>query len=227
MVIHWIKNRDTGSNVSLCINGCGAFATCTALVVVLVAKFLDGAWITILLIPAFLVLFKGVKAHYRRVAKEIACSSPINLTALRSPLVVVPVKSWNTITERALLFGMTLSEDIIAVHISSNQLEEKALQECWQTHITNPVEAVNRKPPKLVMIPSPYRKFFTPFLSFIDSLKDDHPGQNIAVIIPELVEPHWYQYFLHNQQATGLKAALLFRGGDRVVVINVPWYLCD
>ena len=72
---------------------------------------------------------------------------------------------------------------------------------------------------------SPYRRLFTPLLGYLDLLKQDYPDRLIAVVVPELVEQKWYEYFLHNQRATGLKAALLFRGDRRVVVINVPWYL--
>ena len=74
---------------------------------------------------------------------------------------------------------------------------------------------------------SPYRRLFTPLFTYINQLRDEYPDRMIAVIIPELVETRWYQYLLRNQRATALKAALLLRGGNQVIVINVPWYLGD
>jgi hypothetical protein len=80
-------------------------------------------------------------------------------------------------------------------------------------------------PPQLVVLPSPYRRLFTPLLTYIEQLKRQFPDRQIAVIIPELVEHHWYHYFLHNQRAEVLKALLLLEGDQRTIVINVPWYL--
>ena len=79
--------------------------------------------------------------------------------------------------------------------------------------------------PRLVVIPSPYRRVYGPLMDFLGQLQSEHPDRSIAVIIPELVERRWYHYLLHNQTATVIKAYLLFSGLRRVVVINVPWYL--
>ena len=79
--------------------------------------------------------------------------------------------------------------------------------------------------PQLVVLSSPYRRLFHPLYRVIEALEGQYPGRTIAVIIPELVGSHWYDYLLHNQRATALKAALLLRGDQRVVVVNVPWYL--
>lgn len=89
----------------------------------------------------------------------------------------------------------------------------------------NPLPGGGRLTPELRIIPSPYRRLFHPLMDFIAELKDAYPERTISVLIPELVETRWYEYLLHNQRATGLKAALLLRGGERVTVINVPWYL--
>lgn len=79
--------------------------------------------------------------------------------------------------------------------------------------------------PRLVVIASPFRRLFHPLFDIIKTLEGEYPDRMIAVIIPELVGSHWYDYLLHNQRATALKAALLLRGDQRVVVVNVPWYL--
>jgi hypothetical protein len=88
-----------------------------------------------------------------------------------------------------------------------------------------PARALDLTPPRLVVIPSPYRQLVGPLLSYITTLKKEYPDRQIAVIIPDLVERHWYHYLLHNQHGEVLKALLLLQGDQRVVVINVPWYL--
>lgn len=225
MVVHWRKIGGTKTVLPALVNGLGAVATGVALVIVLVAKFRDGAWITVLLIPTGMLLFQSVKNHYLHVANEIRCPRKIDLSDMRPPIVVVPLKSWNTIAEKALRFALQLSPNVIAVHIGTEEPGIKGLKEDWLKYVEQPIRAAGQEPPELTIVSSPYRKLFNPLLDFINTVKEASPDRQIAVIIPELVESRWYQYPLHNQRATGLKAALLLRGDQRVVVINVPWYV--
>ena len=78
-----------------------------------------------------------------------------------------------------------------------------------------------------MILESPYRWVLTPILEFVLNLERENPTRQIALILPELVERHWYHYFLHNQRAQVLKAWLLTKGNRRIVLINVPWYLKD
>jgi hypothetical protein len=80
--------------------------------------------------------------------------------------------------------------------------------------------------PKLFIIYSPYRKIYAPLKQVVEDLQKGHPGRDLAVIVPEMVATRWYHYVLHNQTAAVIKAYLLFSGFRRVVVINIPWYLC-
>ena len=225
MVVHWRRIGGPQVRVSQMVNGIGAVATGVALVIVLLAKFTEGAWITLLLIPATLVLFLRVKGHYDHVTAETSCPRPLDLTANAPPVVVVPIKTWNTISEKALRFALRLSPDVIVVHISATEAEGFQLQMLWEQYVEQPVRLAGLTQPRLMLLSSPYRRLFTPLLNYIGELKAEYPTRQIAVIIPELVETHWYQYLLHNQRATGLKAALLLKGDQQVVVINVPWYL--
>lgn len=225
MVAHWRRARAKGALASVWINGLGAAATGITLAVVLVAKFAEGAWVTVLLIAGIIWLFLGVRRHYVHVVAETRECGPLDLAGLDPPMVVVPVKLWDTLAHKALRFALKLSPDVIAVHIASSEEEARDLQQAWPDQVEAPARAAGIPPPRLVIIPSPYRKLLTPILEFIDQLKHEHPDRQIAVIIPELAESRWYQYPLHNQRAAALKAALLLRGGQRVVVINVPWYL--
>ena len=226
MVVYWQGRRyKRGARQSQWVNGFGACVTAVALIVVLLAKFREGAWITMLLIPATLFLFYRVRSHYVRVARETGRAGELDVARALPPIIVLPVKSWNTITERALRFALPLSDTVIGVHISAEDTDAKRLQAQWEKFVVAPCQAAQRPPPELRLIRSPYRRLFTPLMDFITELKAAYPDRTIAVIIPELVETQWYEYLLHNQRATGLKAALLLRGGERVTVINVPWYL--
>jgi amino acid transporter len=225
MVMHWRKVRGPGATRSMLINGLGAIATAVTLIVVLVAKFTEGAWVIVVLIGALVWLFLSVRGHYAHVAQETRSTAPLDIRGLEPPLVVVPVRRWDTLAQKGLRFAFNLSPEVYAVHVAANEQESTLLERDWSNYVVGPARQAGLAPPRLVVLPSPYRRLLTPLLDYIATLKEEHPGRQIAVIIPELVESKWYQYLLHNQRATGLKAALLLRGDQRVVVINVPWYL--
>lgn len=225
MVAHWKREGGRGAKASLGVNAIGAVATGGALAVVLVAKFADGAWVTLLLIPAMLFLFHQVKRHYDHVAREIRCPRPLQVRHLQPPVVAVPITGWNRITEKALLFALRLSPDVVALHVGTEEAAEAALREQWAEYVEQPLRGEGLPLPHLVFLPSPYRHLIAPLLRYLRRLEREYPGRQLAVIIPELVETRWYQYLLHNQTAAVLKAALLLCGDRRMVVINVPWYL--
>lgn len=231
MVIHWRKDGGKGATASLLINGLGAVATGVALIVVLVAKFVEGAWVTLVLLPGLYMLFLRVRRHYDLVAESTRTDIPLEITTLAPPIIVIPVRRWNIITRNALSFALTISPRVIGVHvIADSELaaqEEQDLRRQWQQFVVEPAQAAGLVAPELRVVPSRYRRLFTPLMRQVLDVQRDNPGRKVAVIIPELVEARWHQYLLHNQRATALKAALLLRGGSNVVVINVPWYLSE
>ena len=206
------------------VNGIGAFATGITLLVVLVAKFRDGAWITVILVPLLIVLMSAVKRHYDGVTRTIAVKTPISLSNMAEPLVIVPLDRWTRITEKGLRFALKISAHVEAVHVDA---EDCSAEVCamFQDNVVSPALAAGLSPPELVLLRSPYRFVIMPLVDHILGVERTHPDRQIAVLVPELVVRHWWQTPLHNQRAQLLKFLLLLRGNQRIIVINIPWYL--
>jgi hypothetical protein len=165
-----------------------------------------------------------VRRHYGAVASETQISTPLQINSLGPPIVIVPIQSWSKMSQRAMQFALTLSPEIHALHVGTEE-ETDALQKDWDRLIAKPVTEAGGTPPTLVTLPSPYRLVIKPILDYVLEMEARNPGRQIAVIVPELVERHWYHYPLHNQRAELLKALLLLKGSRRIVLINVPWYI--
>jgi amino acid transporter len=224
MVFHWRRVRGRGWRHSILVNGVGAMVTGVTVVVVLVAKFTEGAWVTMVLIPGLLMLMAAVRRQYHKVGMQVATQTPLELTNFQRPLVVVPIDRWSLLAKRAMTFALTLSPDVVAVHIDSGE-RTGYLRKQWCEYVENPVLELGMCPPKLVVIDSPYRFVINPIVDYVLVLERKNVDRQIAVIIPELVERRWYYYFLHNQRAAALKALLYTKGTQRIIVVNVPWYL--
>jgi amino acid transporter len=225
MVMHWRRAGGRGSRTSLVVNGVGAIATAIALGVILTAKFTEGAWITLILIPSSLTLFFVAHRHYRSIATQIHLPRPIDVKVPADPpIVVVPVKGWNSVTEKALRFSMRISPDVIAFHVKTGETGEQPLDALWPDYVEKPLIAAGRKPPKLVTVDSPYRRLFAPIVEFVEKLRCEN-DRIIAVVIPDLIEKSWWEYLLHNHRADVLRTLLLVKGNQRVVVISVPWHV--
>lgn len=224
MVAHWRRVGGRHAGLSLAVNLLGCVATSLALGVILVAKFAEGAWITVLLLPALLWLFFAVYRHYARVRRETALEGPVAFDRLTPPVAVIPLQQLSTVSAKALRFGLRMSPDVIAVNIAADEDESAQLRDAWERCVAPSLPETGASV-HLVTISSPYRMLFKPLLDFIDQIKLQYPDRLIAVVIPELVEQYWWEFFLHKQRAAALKAALLFHGDNRVVVVNIPWYL--
>ncbi len=223
MVFHWRRVRGPNAVRNMFINGLGSFVTGITVLVVLVAKFLDGAWITMLLIPALLLLMYAVHRHYEHVSQEMADSSPLDLTHFHPAMVVVPLERWSAVTKKALTFALSISPDVIGLHVDCEWTDH--LKKQWQDFVEKPVQEIGLSAPRLVVLPSPYRYVSSPIVEYVLGLQKKDPERQLAVLIPELVERHWYYHFLHNQRAAVLKTLLYVRGSQKIAVVNVPWYI--
>ncbi len=223
MVAHWIRQRGRGWYTSMAVNALGATATAITVTIVVIVKFAAGAWIVVLLVPSLITLMLAVRHHYRRIERETRPGG-LNLAQLDEPLVIVPILEWNSIAEHALRIALSIANEVEVLHVESED-STNSLKRVWPSRVEQEARAAQRSVPRLTILTSPFRFVVQPILDHILEVEHTHPGRTIAVLLPELVERQWYQYFLHNQRARILAARLLMQGVHRIVIVNVPWYL--
>ena len=222
MVMHW--KRKGRAPFKIFVNGLGALATGITAIVVLVAKFVEGAWITALLVGLMIVLMRAVHRHYKRVARETALNRPIVPAEVTEPIVIIPVDRWSRITEKALSFALSMSNDIRCLHVQTSEETDDICTD-WEKNVAAPLRAAGKCVPKLETLQSPYRYVLQPMVDYILEVERASKFHKVCVLVPELVVLHWWENLLHNRRADMLKVILLLRGNRRIVVINIPWYL--
>lgn len=219
MTRRWLKAPKSQERTrGLLLNGIGAVATGGVLIVVAVTRFLDGAWIILIVVPAIILLLRGIHNHYRDVAEQLVMSSgdmrSLGRPSSREIAVVVPVDSLNRASARAIRFAQSISSDVTAVHVAGDAEEGAELRRAWS-------EAGLKVP--LVIIESPYRSLLGPLVAYIEQKRDEGSSEFVNVVLPEFVPAHLGEHLLHNQSALRLKATLLFQRG--IVVTDVPYHL--
>ncbi|WP_375391732.1 APC family permease [uncultured Sphingomonas sp.] len=227
MVAHWRKQE--GRNAGrLALNALGAGTTMVALAVILAAKFLEGAWIVVLAAPLAIGVLLAVKRYYSRLNHRLRSREAFSVEETEPPTVLVAYEERNRMTDRALRFAMTLSPDVIAVHLLSlgGPDEDERIAErrrAFEREIAAPVRETGQRPPRLVQIAAPYRDIQGPLLELVDRIDADTPGRSVAILIPELVLRHWWERLLHSRRAARLRTALLAHAGPRLMVVSSPW----
>jgi hypothetical protein len=137
--------------------------------------------------------------------------------------VVVPLDRWSRITEKALSFALSMSNDIRCLHVQIGEKPDDICRE-WEEKIAGPLRDANKCVPKLEILPSPYRYVVQPVVDYVLKVERESKFHKICVLVPELVVRHWWENLLHNRRADLLKVILLVRGNRRIIVINIPWY---
>jgi amino acid transporter len=226
MAVHW--RRQSGNRLRLLINGTGATGTGAALCVILGAKFVEGAWITVVVIPCVLTLLKLIKRYYRIIDRELHANSPLDLSATKPPLALIPIVEWNRLTEKAVRYGLMIAPEVIAIHLTRLQgpdAEEHngRLRRQWRQFVELPAQKAGLPAPKLQLSPSPYRSFVGHLLRRIGEIRAQSAGRPIVVVIPEVVKEHWWDYLLTSQRAHLLREALIRHGGPDLAIVIVPW----
>jgi hypothetical protein len=223
MVMHWWRERGSHWQLKALANAVGAIATGVTLLVVGITKFLDGAWITIIIIPLLVIMFLQIRRHYSHVREQLTMHGlPPTLKPFTQLRVVVPVSGVHRGIVDAMRYALTLSNDVTGVYVDFGSGDLKEIQEKWN-HFWPDIQ--------LEIVSSPYRSLIQPLLDFLDKTDVEHnDGQQATVVLPEFVPAYWWQTILHNQTAWLLKAALLYHRRNlryQRVIIDVPYYLHD
>jgi hypothetical protein len=194
------------------ISATGAVATGVVLVIVLVTKFAQGAWIVVLAAPILFAAMKSIAGHYRQLEADLA-PGPAGVAMPARIHVVVLVSNLLAPTLRALAFASaTAPASLVALKVVAG--DDDPLAREWEERGV---------PVPLVLVESPFRETVRPVLAYVRRLRREQPGDVISVVIPEYVVAHWWQHVLHNQTALRLKTRLLFE--PSVAVTSVPWVM--
>jgi amino acid transporter len=214
MVRRWLRLKEPGSRWRIWFNGIGTLLTGTVLVTLAVTKFLEGAWIVVLLIPGLVVLFMIVHRHYDTVAAQLSLEDVAPPPPLDGTILVL-VGDLHRGVVRALQYAQSLSPSAKAVYVETDPERTRRLEERWgKWGMGVP----------LVVLNSPYRALLGPLMEYIDGLQRQR-GENhvVTIVLPEFIPARWWQQLLHNQTALLIKGQLLFH--KNVVVTDVPYHL--
>ena len=222
MIRHWTRHlKDTTDPAarrrmmrSRAINTFGLGMTAVVLVIVLVTKFLAGAWITIIAMIVFFLIMKGISRHYAMVEVELAADEQDKLLPTRVHAIVL-VSKLHKPTLRALAFAKATRPNLLeGVYVSIDPAATNRLLEEWdERNLDTPLKVLH----------SPYREIVRPIVEYAQEIRRSSPRGVVAVYIPEYVVGRWWEQILHNQTALRLKGRLLFTPG--VMVISVPYQL--
>ncbi|MEK7279485.1 MAG: permease, partial [Nitrospirota bacterium] len=201
--------------LKMCINGFGAICTAIVMMVFVVTKFHDGAWIVILIVPALVVIFYAIHRHYQILAAHLSLEhygSPPHISRHR---VILTISGVHRGTLAALRYARFLSNDVTAVYASIDSAEAEKLRTKWEQW----GDGV-----RLVILDSPYRLLLEPLLKYIeDIIAQRQPNETITIVVPQFVPRRWWHHFLHTQTAVLLRLALLFKPG--IIITNVPYHI--
>lgn len=222
MVRHWVRSREHNWQVKAFINGLGAAVTGVTLIVIGASKFLEGAWISVLLIPLVVTLFYKINSHYRSVAHQLSLKGlPPDIRKLPRPRVVIPVSGVHRGMIDAVRFAQSMSDQVTAVYVEFDPLfDYHTLNKQWEEWFPDV---------KFVVVPSPNRSIVDPLIEFLDKTDlEAHDGQQAVLVLPEIIPANAMSEVLHNQSANLIKKALLHRRrtmGFQRIIIDVPYHL--
>ena len=214
MVRHWFRIRDSGWQRSAVVNVIGAIATFVVMWVIIIAKFADGAWMVVLLIPMLVAMFLTIHRHYVTTAQQLSLEGLAPPPPLRNT-VIVPVSTLHRGTINALKYAESIAPgNVTAVHVSLDAEQTHKVRERWPTWGGDI---------PLVVLDSPYRSLVRPLLNYIEEIDARWDNDVVTVVLPEFVTKRWWHHLLHNQTSLLIKGGLLFRKNK--VVTSVPYQL--
>ena len=217
MVRHWQRVKSPGWRRRQLINAIGCVATGVVAIVVTSVKFVDGAYLVLMLIPILVAGMLFIRRQYDAQAKELEVREELVVEGpKREQRVVVPVNGINRAVIQAVQFARTISDDIRAVYVTEDAEDGEHLRERWERQLPGV---------PLVIVESPYRALIGPIVAYLDVLDKawppDKPAPITIVVLPEYVARHWWDRLLYNQAARRLKSVLV--GREHTVIADVPY----
>ena len=223
MIIHWTRNikltTDAAARskmvISRTINAIGFVFTFSVLFIVLITKFMTGAWLVVLIIPILITLMGSIYSHYKKVSEELKLDSEDSQTLPSRIHGIVLVSKMHKPTLRAIYYARaTRPSTLEAVTVLVDNQDTEDLKADWE-RLEIPIP--------LKVLDSPFREVTRPILDYVKNIKRESPRDVISIFVPQYVVGHWWEQLLHNQSALRLKSRLLFTPG--VMVVSVPWQL--
>ncbi|HKY53242.1 MAG TPA: permease, partial [Anaerolineales bacterium] len=209
-------NYDSKWLLKMIANSFGAVCTAVVMIVFIVTKFVDGAWIILVVTPIFVSILLWVRRHYTSVASSLSLEKygeppPYNVRHR----VIVPISNVHQGALAALRYARTLSDDITALHISLEPSDTERIRRKWETW---------GRGTRLVIVDSPYRLFLEPLLDYIEEiLASRQANETITIVVPHFVPTHKFHKVLHMQTAELLRRELLTTPG--VIITEVPYQI--
>lgn len=216
MVVHHWKLREKNWIPSMIMNATGMVVTFCVLVVIGSFKFMQGAWLVILIIPIIVYAFHRIHVHYIMFARELSQShyDIERCEKVTDHVVVIPISGLHLGVMNAIRYGKSVSHDLRVCFVKTDELSAQRMEEAWKAKFPDM---------QLQVLDSPYRSISGPILDYIDQIRNEHPTEFITVIFPEFVTFKWYHQLLHNQTAWLIKLSLIYK--KNVIVTSVKYHL--
>ncbi|AKA70900.1 APC family permease [Clostridium scatologenes] len=221
MIIHWKNSNESGWRKCVVINSIGMIVTFITTIIIIHEKFLEGAWIVIILIPILVFTMSSVWNHYNKVAEQLkVLKSDLENTSLGKKfthIVIVPIASLNKASLSALQYARSITDDVIALSVSANKDELEKLKIKWNELNTDIL---------LISKYSTYRQVITPLLQYLDTIADAASDtEKITVLMPQFVTHTWWGNLLHNHTGFFIRENLLRK--SNIIISTYPYHLND
>jgi amino acid transporter len=213
MVRHWLTERGPGWRRSAVINGFGAIATGIVAIVFAIAKFALGAWVVIVIVPVMVAIMLFIRREYLSAERELFVRPDSEITApRRRQRVVVPLTDLRRDAIQAIKFGLTMSDDVVAVHVTDDLVRAEELRQRFERQVPGVA---------MLVLESPYRELIQPLIRYLEVQAARDPQTVTIVLVPERIIRHWWERFLYNQNAHRIRDALT--GHPGILVADVPF----
>ncbi len=218
LVVHWHRMRPPGWRRRAAINGVGALITAIATIVFLISKFTEGAWVVVIAIPAFILLFVRIHAYYERARVALQIDETPKHPEPKHTIVIVPINRISRLAEHALCEAESLGQEVVAVTVVLQSTDEatqdaETLQAQWRRWSPGvPLRVLHTE----------YASVVEPIVSFIDETREAHPDHQVVVLIPVVRPDRWRYRFLHNQVDLVLSSVLRSRTDIVVARVSMP-----